>query len=82
MKPCWTRSLSITLALFALTASTSAATNASPWLPAGTNARPGLVQNCPTPRVNEFASPVAISADRFWAADGQMTSGFSAPSSP
>ena len=63
-------------------ASPSALTSRSPSSPAGTNARPGLVQNWPTPRVTEPASPEAIASARSAAADGVTTSGLMLPSSP
>src|ERR1035441_3862997 len=62
--------------------STVAATRASPFLPPGTNTRPGFVQNCPTPSVIDPASEDPISAPRSPAALSVTTNGFADPSSP
>jgi hypothetical protein len=61
---------------------TSARISRSPSSPSGTNASPGLVQNCPSPSVNEPARPRPISSARSATAAGVTTNGLMLPSSP
>ena len=49
---------------------------------AGTKTTPGLVQNCPTPSVNEPTRPCASVSPRAARAPGVMTTGLTLPSSP
>ena len=63
-------------------ASATASTSRSPASPAGTNTSPGLVQNWPTPRVKEAASPAPICSARSAAAASVTTTGLREPSSP
>ena len=60
----------------------SDSTSRSPSAPVGTSATPGLVQNCPSPRVTEPARPLPIASARSAAAAGVTTSGLVLPSSP
>ena len=66
----------------AATAAEAASRNASPSAPSGTSARPGFVQNCPLPSVNDATQPCAIAGARSAAAAGVTASGLSEPSSP
>ena len=61
------------------TAATAAARIASS---RGATSNPGLVQNCPAPRVKEPTQPSAIAAPRSAAALGVMNIGLMLPSSP
>lgn len=60
----------------------AAATASSKPAPRGTNTTPGFVQNCPTPSVNDPASPVASAAPRAATAARVSTTGLTLPSSP
>lgn len=50
--------------------------------PAGTSSTPGLVQNCPAPRVNEPMKPATISSARSAAAAAVTKTGLVLPNSP
>ncbi len=76
------RSLRSTDAAASVARSAMRATIASPSAPSGTKAMPGLVQNCPLPRVNEPNRPSAISAPRASAAPRVTISGLRLESSP
>ncbi len=60
----------------------ASASSAAKPVPAGMKTRPGLVQNCPAPMVNEAARPAASWPERSARAAAVMTTGFRLPSSP
>ncbi len=57
----------------------AAATRSARPDPAGTSSSPGLVQNCPIPRVNDPTNPVAIASARAAAAAGVTTTVLTVP---
>jgi hypothetical protein len=75
------RALSMRPGVFSLSAPTSAP-SISAARSAGTNSRPGFVQNCPTPIVADPANPLTISSCRRSTAPGVTKVGLSDPISP